>query len=425
MSHDRDVLLWATVPAFDLLSRTERRPEGLSRMAARLRSLAAVCVRRHAAWTVQACSVLFVANTENQRRTLHPIAHRLAPNAQQIEGVRPRLVRYRTLACVGRELAHELSHCDHQLLRASNRPSVERVLLVAARSVARSESLIKRHRPKAVVVATQHDPAIRSLLATARSHGISTIYFPHAPAASNRQYSDLPTDYVGLRGPAERTLYTSLGADPRGIVVTGNGTIHSTSAPVGRGGISPVLAVSPISAQKLSILFDLIIRADVGDIIVASHPRSDRRLLQKLCPSNWDLWEGERTYDLLKQGPPCLVQRSSGVALEGLSLGIPTIELSLGGTPPQYPFIREPEVMFVDDSASLKSAISAAQCCGAADRAALQGWAAEWASPVGDEAVERCVDLIEAAIADDAPPKEPVLDGWSRVVRRLAAEGGR
>jgi hypothetical protein len=143
---------------------------------------------------------------------------------------------------------------------------------------------------------------------------------------------------------------------------------------------------------------------------------------ERAFPKEWRIFTG-RTYDLLRAGPPVVVQHSSGVALEALHLGIPVIELSYPGKATLYPFIREPHVRFASTSAELSAAAAAAsaEARDAGRREALVGWARKWASPTGAEAGERAVALVERAVAEG--PRGPIWDPWrsSRLAPALSA----
>ena len=115
-------------------------------------------------------------------------------------------------------------------------------------------------------------------------------------------------------------------------------------------------------------------------------------------PDGWHLWEG-RTLDLLQQDPPALVQSSSGVALEGLGLGIPTIELAFPKTEPNYPFLRDPPVLFASDTEQLRAALRRARRLRRWPwrRKRLVEWSEKWVSATGETAATAAADLLERA----------------------------
>jgi hypothetical protein len=148
-----------------------------------------------------------------------------------------------------------------------------------------------------------------------------------------------------------------------------------------------------------------VIREALGtEVTVGRHPKADPEVVRDAFPGEWRIFEG-RTYDLLRAGPPVVVQHSSGVALEALHLGIPVIELSYPGKPTLYPFARQPHVRFASTSGELASAAAAAAADAAdpARRQALIAWAHKWSYPSGAQAAERMVALVERAAADGPP----------------------
>jgi hypothetical protein len=146
--------------------------------------------------------------------------------------------------------------------------------------------------------------------------------------------------------------------------------------------------------------------------VASPHPRADRDELRATLPEAWRIWEG-RTFDLLREGPPALIQASSGTALEGLQLGIPTIELGFPSERPNYPFLEHPEVAVVSSADELRDAVAAAQAVTPEAREALRDWAAQWVSASGAPAAEAAAGLIEEA-ADRGPTGSSAWDAWKR-----------
>jgi hypothetical protein len=145
-------------------------------------------------------------------------------------------------------------------------------------------------------------------------------------------------------------------------------------------------------------------------VIVSRHPNAKPEGASAF-PQQWSIHDG-RTYDLLRQGPPVVVQQSSGVAVEAMQLGIPVIEMQFPGRPPTYPVIREPPVRFASSSQELKDAVAASHADGRdpAFRQRLIGWARGWSWPTGLEAGERMVVLVERALADG--PRGAIWPPW-------------
>jgi hypothetical protein len=146
---------------------------------------------------------------------------------------------------------------------------------------------------------------------------------------------------------------------------------------------------------------------------VAPHPRSDTVALHRICPSSWTIAAGARTFDLLRDGHPCLMQQWSGVAWEALALGIPTIQLEIPGVFGQYPVISEPHVVFVRTPGELSKAVSLAcrESQIAEARLQLREWARYWCASTGQAAVENVLECIR--VAQSSRVDSPVLDSWA------------
>ena len=131
-------------------------------------------------------------------------------------------------------------------------------------------------------------------------------------------------------------------------------------------------------------------------------------------PDGWQLWKG-RTLDLLRRRPPVLVQSSSGVALEGLGLGIPTIELAFPKTEPNYPFLRDPPVLFASGTEQLRGALQRARRLRRWPwrRKRLVEWSDKWVSATGETAATAAGDLLERAASMGPHPDGPIWDAWS------------
>ena len=146
--------------------------------------------------------------------------------------------------------------------------------------------------------------------------------------------------------------------------------------------------------------------------MVAPHPRADRDALRQLCPDGWEIWAG-RTYELLQAGPPVLIQASSGVALEALLLGVPTIDVSFPGALPPYPLIREPHVHVASSSSELEAALAEARLDGSDPdrRARIVEWAKGWSHPSGEEAAGGVAGVLRSALSEG--PRGPIWDTWT------------
>jgi len=285
---------------------------------------------------------------------------------------------------------------------------VRELLLSSARALARAEALAPRSR--LVLVATQHNVPARSLVITARRQGLPAVYLAHAPTSISPLYEDLPADYAGLRGEMDREAYLRLGADAEGLRVVGNPTIEIPETPVEPGGVPPIFAVSPWADQRLPMMVRMISQV-CPDVTVAPHPRSDRRYLESVVPSGWTV-ATQPTFDLLRQGPPLLLQHSSGVALEAIALGIPTLQIQLDDEPANYLFSTDELVTSVRDAEGLRQAIRIAQAETPEARRERAARARPWVSSSGAASVKACQSLLAEAVRRG--PRGPVLDGWGR-----------
>jgi hypothetical protein len=278
----------------------------------------------------------------------------------------------------------------------------------AADNLASFREVISNVSPKLAAIASAHHPVARALVLAAREDGVPSVYVPHAPTIALRHLEDLPVDYVALRGQAEAELFAEHGADPARLTVGGNPSIEADEPPELDADGTPVLALSPFSDEMLGAMLE-VAGAALEEAVVAPHPRLQPETLA--LPDGWTVWP-ERTYDLLKTGPPVLVQSSSGVALEALHLGVPTINLAFPGAV-AYPFIREPEIPQVGTSGELSQAVERARRDAAdiAARRELTAWAKRWSDPNGAPALERIGAIFTGAVADG--PREAIWDHWS------------
>ncbi len=290
-----------------------------------------------------------------------------------------------------------------------------RQLFSCAHALAHFEAALRAVAPRVAVVATTHSAHARALVLAAREAGIATVYIPHAPVISDARLVDLPVDYAALRGPAEVDHYESFGAPGKRLTVVGNPAMGDKGPePNGSRLREPVLATGADDPEALRATIELAHSALGNRCVLSPHPRSDQDALRELTPDGWRLWTG-RTFDLLQQGPPALVQSSSGVALEGLKLGIPTIELAFPKVQPNYPFLRDPPVLFASDTRQLRAALRRARGLRRWPwrRKRLVEWSEKWVSDTGETATRAAADLLEQAANTGPHPDGPIWDAWS------------
>lgn len=274
------------------------------------------------------------------------------------------------------------------------------------------EELLAVEPLRVVVVSSGGAPRVRTLLHVAGRHGVPTVFLPHAPQRADvSRTGDLPWDYAGLRGPREVEYLCDHGADRGRLEVIGNPSLTSSPAPAIDPAMPPALAPPRERSAIVAPLLDTVRAALGDDLVVGRHPGADDPEPEGFSPG-WRIWAG-RTYDLLRAGPPAVIQHSSGITIEALHLGLPVIELHFPDRPPIYPFTSEPHVQFASDSRQLRDAVAAAreQARDPQRRQELIEWSRGWASPTGSEAAERTVGLVERAL--DEGPRGRILDTWS------------
>jgi hypothetical protein len=373
-------------------------------------------VRRRGVRAYSQAPVTFAIDGVNLARVLTPIMMARRPISGKALRILPEMDQQQLLRCtkLATGYATSLVRTAREVGLPVSATQVHQYCLAGARALARANSLVKTGRTKLLVVGTQHAPNMRALLAIARQREIPSVYFPHAPAADNRQYADLPCDYAGLRGAGEVHLYRRLGVDGD-LPVVGNPAVPDVIGGQPRTlSEDPVFAVSPHPPAVLADLFRLAASVLGGEnVVVAPHPRSDVRHLMRFMPPSWRLVPGGRTLDVLRRGPRFVVQHSSGVAWEALALGIPVIQIGYVDARANYPLIASPFALFAHSTATLSDAVEEASRRSSRrdDRDELRRWATHWCGSVGREATEACSALIQQALAG-GPRPELLLDGW-------------
>jgi hypothetical protein len=369
------------------------------------------------AWSVHG-ECLFLASTVNQQRALEPVWARFGSQGQQDSvRVEPDADRVDQLAAGAEEFAERfIVAAKGERFRLPFSPKrLYRQLFSCAHALAQSEAALRALAPRAVIVATTHSIHSRALVLAAREAGITTVYIPHAPVIADARLVDLPVDYAGLRGPGEIDHYEALGAPGGRLTVVGNPAIGEQSREATRPRVrEPVLATGADDPVALRATIELAHSVFGDRCVLSPHPRTDHDSLRELMPDGWQLWEG-RTLELLVRRPPVLVQSSSGVALEGLGLGIPTIELAFPNTEPNYPFLRDPPVLFASGPGQLGAALQRARKLRRWPwrRKQLVEWSQKWVSATGETAAGAAADLLEQAAGTGPHPDGPIWDAWS------------
>ncbi|TVR32970.1 MAG: hypothetical protein EA388_11565 [Nitriliruptor sp.] len=359
---------------------------------------------------------LFAWNTGNQRRSLARLLR--DPSVSRVEweheypAVLRRLLepRHQThLARRQRQLSRQL-HRHLGIPDRSARLLLDRLTAHATVGIHLARRAIEHHSPERLVIATQHSIIARAMLVAAREAGVVAVYVPHAPAADNRIYRDLPVDVAALRGPREVEHYLGLGADPAGLHVVGAPSLalRTDTAPCPDGPV--VVALSPWGPDRVERFMALAAAAITDPFTVCPHPGSDLDYLRSVLPARAQLVEGERTWQVIARGCRAVVQSSSGVATEAMLLGAPVIEVPTNARPPNYPAIAEPYVRMAADAAELRRAVDA---FGSEARGPFveqaRTWARGWTAYTGRQAEQR----LRALLASELHPTGPLLDGWA------------
>jgi hypothetical protein len=358
--------------------------------------------------------VLFEADGTNHYRCLEGIMRRLGDPRRPPSQLRASERRIR-------ELGRRADRLASRLIRSARK---ERIWLLpdpwlvhwsfATGSIvlAHAEALLAALSPKAVVTAVTANYPPRALIAAARSAAVPSVYFPHAPVLVEPAFNDLPTDFAGLRGPQEIAYYAGLVSDSDRLEVVGNPSIASDEMPIYDPSLPPVLA-PPIRPDEIRAIVQMIRDAGERRLLVSPHPRADLTVLKAAIPEDWGIWP-KRTYDLVRKGPPMVIQYTSGVALEALILGIPTIDIQWPASrTTAYPAIQEPYVHSASSAGELREAIAQSylDIRSSDRRRELRDWARQWCAHVGDEAAGRGAGLVARAVA--GPPPGPIWDAWA------------
>jgi hypothetical protein len=369
------------------------------------------------AWSVHG-DCLFLASTVNQRRALEPLWAQFGPErTRDSVRIEPDADRADELAAGAEEFAERfVVAAKSERFRPPLTPKrVYRQLFSCAHALVYFEAALRAVAPRAAVIATTHSAHARALLLAAREAGIATVYIPHAPVISDAHLVDLPVDYAGLRGPAEVDHYEVLGAPGKRLAVVGNPAMGEKDPELRMPRVrEPVLATGTDDLEALRATIELAHSVLGKRCVLSPHPRTDHDSLRELMPDGWRLWTG-RTFDLLQQDPPALIQSSSGVALEGLKLGIPTIELAFPSAEPNYPFLHDPPVLFASDTRQLRAALRRARRLRRWPwrRKRLVKWSEKWVSATGETASSAARDLLERAAGTGPHPDGPIWDAWS------------
>jgi len=357
--------------------------------------------------------VLFVWSTENQRRNLAPLW-----NSSPREMTR--ILRRHSHDFPPR-LSHRLqSWIEAHIGLPVNSELVGVSLAKASRDLRVAQILLNRHRPRKIVIATQHNSLQRALALTARSAGIPTVYIPHAPTALTRVYRDIPFDYALLRGRKDKEFYEGLGANPSRITVIGD--MSWSRRPKDATKPQPhyinrvVVAPSPWGSQRLKWFFAVIEDAGIGSYTVIPHPRSDLGQIHSLSSCHSQVVDNARTVQFLRANPAILIHGDSGVALEVMAEGLPSVSLTPANTPARYAFLKTDLVPRVSNAQELIATVGRLRAT-PPDTSELMNYASDWLDATGEAAADRARSFLTQRMETSAW----VLDGWHSLLGDLSS----
>lgn len=359
-------------------------------------------------------SILVASTSWQNMRVLRPVVEELEGRYGQATRVQlPSLSLKEILGCrraaaiATRQLGHLLEHLharvQHDLAEEASQVAVLR---------ARTARLFESDTFTAMLVATQHNAATRSLLVAAHeAGGVRSVYIPHAPVADNDAYRDLPTHFALLRGPAEVDFYLELDGCDGLLCVVGDPSISAEagSLPPRNG---PVVFVGTTGERsELEAMVRVVRDSGIGPIEVAPHPRTKGSVFDGLYPASWRVNQFPSTYERLeREGASLVVQFSSGTGLEALRLGLPVVEMCHRDERPNYPYLKEPEVRIASTSDELHAVANQIDLSGAAAERRV-AYANTWCSQVGAPASAAAADAVERCLEGPVPSRL-LYDGW-------------
>ena len=406
---EAETLLWCMRPAIDLCHLRGPLPEKLRATPPAQRPFRPA---KHSQFN----GFLVVTETVNQARAVEPLtAEAAVPLEVQAptETERERVLGTKNVRGAQKRLRQTLENRVETAVTDSLENQLFKVAL--AYSIYQGMNL---RQYAGILISSQHSPIMRALAAAAREQNVPVVYVPHAPVAANGAYLDLPVTYAGLRGEGERSFYTQrLGVTSSSLDIVGNLASDVLAGPMpeidrfGHG----VLALSPHPEATIRSLFETVAGDDIGPMLVAPHPRSDRATIDALLPRGWAVYEGERTLDLLRTGPAFLIQFSSGVAWESAALGIPTATVRLEEDAVNYPFLEDERVYPPIRSSADATVFVQRARSGEIDRDTLREHALRWCENDGEAARDTLAQLLNRVRADGVAGRPAQIhDGWGK-----------
>lgn len=190
--------------------------------------------------------------------------------------------------------------------------------------------------PRVVVVGSTEHLYTRLMILEARRRGIPSVYVPHAPAATNRIYGDLPADLSLLANVGDQHYYLGLGAAADQMEVVGDPvapTVVASDSGASGGARIIVFATTadrPPGMLRRALLATAAWVEEAGlPLVVAPHPR-DRSLAEEVTRElGLRLHDGRTEQVFAMYDVAVLVtEAASGVALAAVRAGVPVLRWS-------------------------------------------------------------------------------------------------
>lgn len=276
-----------------------------------------------------------------------------------------------------------------------------------------SESALQALSPSAVILANQHLPEHRSIIASSRRQGIPTVYLPHAPMATNRQYADLPVDYASAFGRGEVEVLKSFGADTSRVRVCGNPAMKLPESPTRETGPNCqrriVAAPSPVTTGKLAWFFSSIRSACGDDFDICLHPRLPPDRIRKMIGPSTRVVSDIRTLDYIANTSCILIHMNSGVGLEAMAAGVPSINLIPPDSSPSYFYLLQDSVLTATSDSELGVLTRSLVREQEGYQQPQEMFGRDWLMWTGNRAETE----IESLLASVTKPVGPIFDGWA------------
>lgn len=213
----------------------------------------------------------------------------------------------------------------------------------------RLEVIIKRAAPKAIILANDHNPDHRILLALARKYNIASIYLQHAHVT--KLFPPLQMDYALLSGYASRDVYSSTQQTPWKLLnLPGQTQIKFI-------GVLPSIPrfVNKCNRKVAGLATNLTHDTDKISLVLSELESKNWKVIHRLHPRETRFIEGQTTTNVTTCSAPevpideylksidILFTCNSSITLQAALAGVPVYELpslSPGVQPDYYEFVK-------------------------------------------------------------------------------------